>query len=95
MSAIRMEYDNSITVLINPLKDETGNNIIKGIYLTRSYKNPSGILPKEHIFISDNERWFYWLGYYKNWKNEIPNTEEETGAIKKVCNYINKQKIKL
>ena len=33
------------------------NNIAKGVFLTRSYNNPGGVLP-EHIFISNDERWF-------------------------------------
>lgn len=88
MSAIRMEYDNSITVLINPWKDETREEITQGIYLTRNYINPSGILPQENIFISNNEQWFYWLGYYKKWQDEIPDTEEEIEALERVFDYI-------
>lgn len=88
MSAIRMECDHSITVLCNPWKDETREEIAQGIYLTRSYKNPSGILPKENIFISNNEQWFYWLGYHKKWQDEIPDTEEEIEALEKVFDYI-------
>ena len=68
MSAIRMECDNSITVLIDPWTNEDKQNIIKGVFLTRSYKHPSGVLPQEHIFISNDERWFYWLGYYKDFQ---------------------------
>ena len=89
MSAIRMECDNSITVLIDPWMNEQRNNIIKGVFLTRSYNNPSGVLPQEHIFISNNEKWFYWLGYYKDFQKEVPNTIENNDIIDKIIDYIN------
>lgn len=87
MSAIRMEYNPDITVLIDPWKDETREEIAKGVYLTRNYINPSGILPKENFFLNDNEQWFYWLGYNKEWESKI--SENEKGMIEKVRSYIN------
>lgn len=87
MSAIRMEYDPDITVLIDPWKDETREEIAKGVYLTRNYINPSGILPKENFFLNNNEQWFYWLGYNKEWESKI--SENEKGMIEKVRSYIN------
>ncbi len=91
MAAIRMECDPSITVLINPWKDENRNfnEMLKGVYLTRSYKNPSGVLPEENIFINNNEKWFYWLGYNKDFQKEVPNTTENNDIIEKIIDYIN------
>ena len=90
MAAIRMECNNSITVLCNPWENEDKKDITKGIYLTRDYKNPSGVLPKEHIFISNDEKWFYWLGYYKDFKKEAYNTVENNNIIERIIDYINK-----
>ena len=89
MAAIRMECDNSITVLINPLVNENKQDITKGVFLTRSYKNPSGVLPKENIFISNNEKWFYWLGYNKDFQKEAPDTIENNDIVEKIIDYIN------
>lgn len=89
MSAIRMECDNSITVLINPWTNEDKQNITKGVFLTRSYKNPSGVLPQENIFISNDARWFYWLGYYKDFQKEVPDTPENNDIVEKIIDYIN------
>lgn len=97
MSAIRMECDKSITVLINPLRDKNINfsefnektDIVKGVFLTRSYENPSGVLPEEHIFISNDEQWFYWLGYNKDFEKVIPDTEENNNIIEKIFDYFN------
>jgi hypothetical protein len=86
MAAIRMECDNSITVLVDPLENNTIKN---GVFLTRSYKNPSGVLPEEHIFISNNEQWFYWLGYNKDFQKEVPDTIENNDIIEKIFDYIN------
>jgi hypothetical protein len=83
MSAIRMNKHNDITVLIDP-QDENGKTI-KGVYLTRSYNNPSGILPEENIFLSTNEQWFYWLGYHDI--NDIPDTEENNIIVEKIYDY--------
>ena len=89
MSAVRMDCDNSITVLINPWTNEDKQNIAKGVFLTRSYKNPSGVLPQEHIFISNDARWFYWLGYYKDFQKEVPDTPENNDIVEKIIDYIN------
>lgn len=89
MAAIRMECDHSITVLINPWTNEERKDIIKGVFLTRNYKNPSGVLPQENIFISNNEQWFYWLGYHKDFQKEIPDTTENNDIIDKIIDYIN------
>ena len=97
MSAIRMEYDHNITVLINPLKDKNINfsnfneetDIVKGVFLTRSYNNPSGVLPEENIFISNDEQWFYALGYYKDFSKRMPDTDENNDIIEKIIDYIN------
>ena len=89
MSAVRMECCDNITVLINPWTNEQRNNIAKGVFLTRSYNNPSGVLPREHIFISNDERWFYWLGYYKDFQKEVPDTPENNDIVEKIIDYIN------
>lgn len=86
MAAIRLDCDNSITVLIEPWKDDKRDEILKGVYLTRNYKNASGILPEENMFISNSERWFFWLGYYNNWQEQV--LESERDNIAKVFNYI-------
>lgn len=85
MAAIRMEENNKITVLVNPWENKQKEKSIKGVFLTRHYENPSGVLPEEHLFVSDNEDWFYWLGYNTYWMREV--TDQEVHNIKKVINY--------
>lgn len=85
MAAIRMEANKNITVLINPQKD---GEIKEGVYLTRNYKNASGILPEENIFISNDEKLFRYLGYYENWQKEIINLPEHNKILEKILNYI-------
>lgn len=89
MSAIRMEEDHSITVLIDPQNKD--GETIQGVYLTRDYKNPSGILPEEHIFISNDEQWFYWLGYHK--VDYIPDTDSNNIIVEKINSYVNEYSI--
>lgn len=86
MAALKMESQKDITVLINP---EENGETKQGVYLTRRYKNGSGILPKEHIFISNNEKWFYWLGYYKKWQTEYKQTTENIDIEERIIDYIN------
>ncbi len=93
MAAIRMEGDNSITVLVDPWIKKMFGEIAQGVYLTRSYENATGILPEEHIFISKNESWFYWLGYYKDLNSIVPDTPETNDELEIVTNYINEYSI--
>ena len=88
MSAIRMEEDKSITVLINP-QNEIGETI-PGVYLTRDYINPTGILPKENLFISKDEKWFYWLGYNKMDKvtDEVSETDSNNDILDRIYSYL-------
>lgn len=88
MSAIRMEENKKVTVLIDPMNENKKE--VKGVYLTKNYINPSGKLPEENIFISDNKDWFYYLGYNKldNKPCYIKDNKETKGILNKVKKYI-------
>jgi hypothetical protein len=92
MAAIRMEENNKVTVLINPVTEN--NEVIEGVFLTNNYENGSGILPEENLPISNNKDWFYYLGYNKlnNKPCYIADSEENINILNNVREYIRSEK---